>query len=297
MLVMESIQTQLLSASVEFASVDAGKSKISTPDIYTRNLTRFDLQSKIRTLRNVNQLDYLSNAQAYVRPWENDEVVYVSGALERAHTRLVELGASICLPETILLIKTTGWEEGGANGYTRDNAIYLNERSLSHDLILHEIFHIISRYNETKRDRVYSTMGFALTNDIVYCDDLRITNPDTPTLKHFVKLRHQNRDIEGALIIRASREYDGGGFFSFVRKYVLVLDRVDGVHVPKMVDGHELLLRFDQVQDLYRQIGSNTAYNIHQEETAADHFTEALLGNTMLPDQHLINELVKTLQE
>src|SRR5688572_20473671 len=115
--------TQLLSASVEFASVDAGKAKIATPDLYTRNLTRFDLQSKIRTLTPASQCDYLRNTQNYVRPWDGDEEAYVSAAIERAHKRLVEIGASICLPDTIVMIKTAGWEEGNANGYTRDNAI------------------------------------------------------------------------------------------------------------------------------------------------------------------------------
>lgn len=288
--------TQLLSARVEFASVDAGKAKIATRDVYTRNLTRFDRQAKIRTLKLVSESDYLRNVQEYVRPWERDEEAYVGAAIERAHKRLGDLGASVCLPDTIVVVKTTGWEEGGANGYTRGNAIYLNERSLSNDLVFHEIFHIISRYNESKRDSIYATMGFQLTNDILYCDDLRITNPDAPSLKHFIALRHQGRDIEGALIIRANREYDGGGFFGYVRKQVLVLDRADGAHVPKVADGHEVLLRYDQVQGLYEQIGRNTAYNIHQEEAAADHFTEALIGTTGLPDRHLVDELVKVMQ-
>jgi hypothetical protein len=289
--------TQLLSATVEFASVDASKAKIATPDEYTRNLTRFDLQAKIRTLKPVNTCDYLRNVQDYVRPWDSNEETYISAAFVHAHNRLIELGVSVYLPNTIVLIKTSGWEEGGANGYTRDDAIYLNERSLSQDLVFHEIFHIISRFNESKRDRIYATMGFKLTNDILYCDDLRITNPDTPTLKHFIDLRHKGRDIQGALIIRASRVYDGGGFFAYVRKHVLVLEHIDGSHVPKMVDGREELLRYDQVQGLYEQIGRNTAYNIHQEETAADHFTEALKGTTTLPDQRLVDELVKILQD
>lgn len=289
--------TQLLSATVEFASVDMGKAKIATPDVYTRNLTRFDLQAKIRTLNPVSHCDYLRNVQEYVRPWDGDEEAYVTTAIERAQNRSVDIGASVCLPDTIVMIKMSGWEEGGANGYTRDNAIYLNGRSLSHELVFHEIFHLISRYNESKRDRIYATMGFKPTNDILYCDDLRITNPDAPTLKHFIELRHKSANIEGALIIRASRKYDGGGFFGYVRKYVLVLDRTDGTHIPKVVDGREVLLRYDQVQGLYEQIGRNTAYNIHQEEIAADHFTEALSGATTLPDHRLVDELVKILQE
>ncbi|MCY3008095.1 MAG: hypothetical protein NTV29_19255 [Planctomycetota bacterium] len=290
--------THLLSATVEFASLDTGKSKIATPDVYTRNLTRFDLQAKIRTLRPTSQRDYLCNVQEYVRPWDTDEEAYVVAALEHAHNRLVDLGVSVCLPDTIVMVKTSGWEEGGANGYTRDNAIYLNERSLSDHLVFHEIFHIISRYNESKRDGIYATMGFNRTNDILYRDELRITNPDAPSLNHYITLQHQGREIEGALIIRASREYDGGGFFGYVRKLVLVLDRVvDNAHVPRLADGKEVLLRYDQVQGLYEQIGRNTAYNIHQEETAAEHFTAVIEGKTGLPDQRLVDELVKILQE
>lgn len=291
------MSAQLLSSAVEFASVDAGKAKIATPDAYTRNLTRFDLQAKIRTLRPATHCDYLSNAQEYVRPWDSDEEEYVKSAIERAHKRLTDIGATICLPDSIVMVKTVGWEEGNANGYTRENAIYLNQDSLTSDLVFHEIFHIISRYNTCKRDRIYETIGFNPTNDILYCDELRITNPDAPSLNHFIRLKHQGRDIEGALIIRASREYDGGGFFGYVRKHVLVLDRIDGAHVPKVADGCEVLLRYDQVNGLHEQLGHNTAYNIHQEEVSADHFKEVIKGTTGLPDQVLVDKLIVILQE
>lgn len=278
----------LLSSEVDFVSVEQAAEQISTSDEYTQNLTPFDLHAKIQTLEDVSEADYLSNCTSFVRPWANDEVAYLGAIIGELDDRLQTLGVKVVLPTKIVMVKTTGWEEGGANGYTRENAIFLNRNSLGRDLFTHELFHIISRHNPEIRNRVYKILGFELSDPIEYNDDLRITNPDTPTLMHLLTVGYGDSQIQVAMIIRSQRKYAGGGFFSYVVKRLLTADSDSdtGSEYPGFS-----MLRYDQVRKLYDQIGRNTAYNIHQEELSAVHFRYLVNGTSGLPDQHLVDSL------
>jgi hypothetical protein len=69
-------------------------------------------------------------------------------------------------PKTILLIKTTGDEEGGQQ-YTRANAIVLNHNILmeGHEkelrqCIARELFHVLSRQNPDLREKFAQSLDF-----------------------------------------------------------------------------------------------------------------------------------------
>jgi hypothetical protein len=196
------------------------------------------------------------------------------------------------LPEDILLIKTTGWEEGGANGYTRDNAIYLNQHSLSLHLLIHEFFHIVSRTNPQRATSAYGLLGFEEIGEVQYDDLLRISNPDAPFLRHAVTVTYHGTPCKVCLVIRGSGPYQGGGFFTYVRKKLLMLEKRGEEWVPDIrKKGQYVFMDYHEVHGLYQQIGRNTGYNIHQEEVTAVHFEYLLDGRKGLPNQHLIDGL------
>jgi hypothetical protein len=287
----------LASSNVEFLSRHDGMQRISTSDEYSHHLTKFDRMAKIRTLDpSVDEGDYLQNCRQFVREWTEDEIAYLSGAIREVDQRMSDLGVCVTLPATISFVATTGWEEGGVRGYTRENTIYLNRHRLSRSLVFHELFHIISRYNEAKRDRSYHTLRFTKCNDLDYDEDLRITNPDAPSLCHFIRFLHSGLETFGAIIIRSSAQYTGGGFFSYVTKKLLVVEESAGWFSPKLNDGKLVFLDFSEVAQLYSKIGRNTAYNIHQEEICAEHFAAIMTEETELPDQHLVSNLLSVLQ-
>ena len=73
-------------SEIAFLSRTEGMDKISTSDFYSQGLTKFDCMSKIRSLDpNVTESDYLQNCRSYVRPWNDDEVAYISMVVEEAH--------------------------------------------------------------------------------------------------------------------------------------------------------------------------------------------------------------------
>lgn len=281
----------VLNSSVRFLTRGEGQDQISTSDAYTQNLSKFDLQAKIRTVGQADERLYFENARRHVRAWTKDEVVYLGQMIAAADKRARELGLRLQLPKDILLIKTTGWEEGHANGYTRENAIYLNQNSLSYELLLHELFHVISRSNPSLATQAYGLLKFQPCADVAYTDDLRISNPDAPFLRHFTTLHRNGGVFDAVIVMRASRPYAGGGFFAYVRKKLLVVEGDGPRKSVKIVNGAPILVEFSEVDDLYAGIGRNTGYNIHQEEVTAVHFELIMRGKAAPANPQLTDRL------
>ena len=209
---MTKTSPSLCGARIAFATRNEGRAQIARSDYYSQNQSLFDRSAKTMTLGAVSESGYLENAARHVHAWTPDEVAYLARVIAAADRRMQELKLAVDLPETIVLVKTDGWEEGGANGYTRANAIYLNRNSLSEPLVLHELFHVISRHNPAKIDEIYATLGFRRCNEIAFDLDTKITNPDAPYLRHYMALHVNGEPIEAALVLVAARAYAGGGF-------------------------------------------------------------------------------------
>lgn len=272
----------LQGSEVVFSEWTGGRNLISTSDSYTKSLSEYELGAKLRSLRpNPTEQDYLTAAATHVLPWRKHEVDYVATAIERTEKRLNALNITLPLPANIHLVKTTGWEEGGARGYTRGNTIYLREGSLSPRLIWHEIFHILTRFApKEKVDRIYRTIGFFSTTPYTFSHARRISNPDAPTeSRHAIEVTHLGQQINAGIVLIGAREYTGGTFFGYIQRRLLLLD------------GSARLLPFPCVTGLRRKLGRNTAYDIHQEEVAAVHFEHLLAATSNLPDPGLVDKL------
>ncbi|WP_199555273.1 hypothetical protein [Sandaracinobacteroides hominis] len=269
--------------------------EIAKSDSYSQNQSLFDRSAKTMTLGAVSEKGYLENAARHVHGWTLDEVAYLTRVIAVANQRMQDLKLAVELPETIVIVKTDGWEEGGANGYTRANAIYLNRNSLSEKLLLHEFFHVISRYNAAKIDKIYATLGFRRCNEVAFDLDTKITNPDAPFLRHYISLRVNGEPIEAVLALVATRAYAGGGFFGYVGKKIVAVEGPDDAKVVRTVDGAPLMYDHRVAIDLYDQIGRNTAYTIHQEEVSADHFEMLMSGETGARHPHLVEALHRAL--
>lgn len=281
----------LCQARVAFTTRDEGRVEIAKSDHYSQNQSLFDRSAKTMTLGAVSEKDYLENAARHVHGWTLDEVAYLTRGIAAANQRMQDLKLAVELPETLVLVKTDGWEEGGANGYTRANAIYLNRNSLSEQLLLHELFHIISRYNAAKIDEIYATLGFRRCNEVAFDLDTKITNPDAPFLRHYISLRVNGEPIEAVLALVATRAYTGGGFFGYVGKKIVAVEGGDDAKVVRRANGAPVMYDHRVAIDLYDQIGRNTGYTIHQEEVSADHFEMLMSGEPGTRHPHLVEAL------
>lgn len=289
-----------LNSKFVFASLENARNLVAKSDVYSSILTRFDLESKVKNIKAFTEQDYLHNARKYLYSWHEYEIDYLTQLIKITEEKIKKKKYKFDLPNEIFLIKSAMHEEGGANGFTRANYIVFNLNSLSIHLFEHELFHVISRFNESKIGEAYGILGFKECNEVEIPTpfiDYKITNPDAPFNNYYLQLKHDGTDIEALMMLYSKKEYSGGGFFSYLNKGLLVLKDEKGVKKASVVNGKLNILDYDEVEGLFSQIGKNTGYNIHQEELSADHFTMCLNDIENLPDQHLINKLDELLKK
>jgi hypothetical protein len=275
----------------------------SQPDAYTRTLTPFDLSIRFdKALGSLKQEDYLRKAAAEVHNWPEDEQAKLKDAFEKIDAYVQRTGARLHMPDTVKLIKTSGGEEFGAEGYTRSNRIMLNSAAQPIDLhiVAHELWHVISRTNEGIRDDAYAVFHFKPCNNINYKEALKgqvITNPDCPTLQHSISVQKDGKSIEVVPVLYTKQAYSPG--FSAMQNAsigLLALTGDDKHKQPQVEDGKAVVYEFNDVPDFFQKAGMNTQYILHIEEITAEHFA-ALLSDAKMRQMEYVEGLKAVLMK
>ena len=76
---------------VRFASPEEGRSILTADDVFTATLSRFDLQCRLKTDKDVTLADWKQFVAKHVRAWEPAEVESVTQSISRLQKRLEEL--------------------------------------------------------------------------------------------------------------------------------------------------------------------------------------------------------------
>jgi hypothetical protein len=240
-------------------------------------------------------------------PWLPDETNKITGIFQTLERKLVAW--HLPFPPTILLIKTSGREEGDAS-YTRQNAVILCERDLRSDesnlnnLITHELFHILSRQNPLLRRELYHIIGFNPINTVELPEELRqrkITDPDGVQYSWLINVTNQGRTLPVVPILCSSTLHylpsQGGEFFNYLTFKLLVITN-DGTHwVPRLINRHPQLLEPGEVQGFFEQVGNNTSYIIHPDEILADNFVLLINETTNPPTPRIVADMKKVFME
>ncbi len=223
---------------VKFADSREGAAALARRDDYIQQLSPFDLQVRTKTAQPVSTEQFLQFVASHARDWTPDEIARITPLLEALARKLAPW--KLQFPAEILLVKTSGQEEGGA-AYCRGAAIVLpqnmidNRRDNLAKVLPHEIFHVLSSHNPELRQRLYATIGFAPCGEIALPDALarrKITNPDAPLNNYFIECAWQGRDAEWLPVLISKSDYDpaaGGTLFSYLDFKLLLLENQNGV--------------------------------------------------------------------
>lgn len=285
----------------EFASAKAGREILQADDDFMQRLSPFDLQARLQTTEKVAPDQYKKLLAANVLEWEDAQIESIRTVMQDLEEPLAKL--KIPNMPTLQFVATTGREESGA-AYTRANAIFLTKAQLQMNkqglkkLVLHELFHVISRANLPLRDRLYNILGFVPSNEIILPQSLRdrgITNPDAPIIQHVLKVKLDSQEEAlVAPVLYAKTDYDPNvarsmfGYLNF--GLMKVTTGANGQLIATEVDGEPVL--FDKsLADFRRQIGRNTEYIIHPEEVLADNFVELMMENSNVPDPWILKRM------
>ncbi len=292
-------------SQLHFATTVQAADVLAGPDRFLGALSRFDCQARLKTDTMVTGQDVGAFAARQVLAWTDEERGTVSAAIAAIRVRMEPF--DLPFPDSILLIKTTGQEEGNA-AYCRGNAIVLPARMTKRPptslqrLLIHELFHVLSSHNPELRGKLYSLVGFTTCRPIAMPPSLRdrkLTNPDAPQLDAFIQLDIDGANVAAVPILFASAPaYDverGGSFFDYLTFRLMAIEKSADGWQPALAGGEPRLLDPKSTPSFHSQIGGNTAYIIHPDEILADNFVHLINQTKKLTTPDLVARLRRQL--
>jgi hypothetical protein len=268
---------------IVFAGIEEGKKRLITKDDFINSLSPFDRSARLKTDQPVSEKEFLEHLANQVMSWTIDERNRIRVIVESVSNQLRPF--KLRFPQKILLIKTTGQEEGGA-AYSRPNAIVIPQNMLNQQnaglqkLLTHELFHIFTANNPKLKEALYGVINFKKCDDIelpIKLRDIKITNPDGIKNDHYVEVQYRNSVVQIVPIIYSSApKYNvtkGGEFFRYLRINLLVIEKEGNSWSYKRDNtGEPALLEMRDFPDYFNKIGFNTDYAFHPEEILAENF-------------------------
>ncbi|MEX0818321.1 MAG: hypothetical protein WD070_01975, partial [Pirellulaceae bacterium] len=279
---------------------------LRTPDKYTEALSRFDLESRLRTNDNDVTADDLMNfAAEQVVSWSDADRAKMETIIASVAQRFAKF--DLPLPPKILLIQTTGKEEGDA-AYCRRHAVILPRRyvgfpaSQLEPIFIHELFHVLSSHNEPLRHLLYEIIGFKPCPEITLPTPLaefKISNPDGPTLSYYIELELDGNRRLAVPLLYSPERFDpehGRSFFGYLKFRLLVVQQDAGHWSAVEEAGMPILLDPKQTPSFHQQIGRNTRYIIHPDEVLADNFMHLMMQTPDLPNPEIVDKMAAHLK-
>jgi len=272
------LQFSFAGSTVQLLDSAGAATATAQSDAYTKALTPFDLQIRLGS-SSATEKDYLAMAAKQARNWPAEEQQQIKKSYEELEAFLKQNNVKLSLPKEILMIKTAGKEEFGAEGYTRENRISLctgPQQRIDLHLIAHELFHVYSRFNAAKRDELYAVFGFRKCNRLNTAAAMNghmITNPDCPFIEHYIPLMVNDQQMDMVLQLYSRNDYkDSYTLGDYANLGLLRVSGMGADKKPVMKNGKGEVYELEQVPDFFAKIGTNTSYILHPEEIAAEHF-------------------------
>ena len=209
--------------------------------------------------------------------------------------RLIEKVNPALYPKDIELVKTDINHYGEDVYYTRENMIIIPSNifeeknvDVQKNVMMHEIFHILSRYNDDFRDALYALIGFhKFDSKIEYPEVLQnkiLTNPDGVRTDYAIHLKDKAGRKQLALPIISSRREryspEVPSFFSYLNfdLYPIICDEDGGNCGLGANEKGESTLSIEHNAHFFELIKDNTTYIIHPDEIMAENFMLSILA-------------------
>jgi hypothetical protein len=293
-------------ALVTLATVEQGRHVLTNRDEFIAALSPFDRAVRMKNDRPVAEREFLDFLGRSVVGWTPEETHRIGAAVKALGDRCSSW--HLPLPAEILLIKTSGEEEGHAC-YTRQQAIILPHReagSAAADLepiLSHELFHVLSRCNPKLRDALYRIVGFSPINEVELPPGLaprRLSNPDGFQNRWAITITNRGVALPVVPILFSSTDhYDaskGGELFAYLKFRLLGVERRQDHWQPRVLSGEPQLLEVPNISGFYEQVGRNTDYIIHPDEILAVNFVKLIQGETNVPTPRILSEMRRVLK-
>lgn len=295
------LMRQSVRPEFHFASPARSRELLTRRDDFIQRLSPFDRSARVKTEQPVSETEFLRFVGSNIQAWNQDQE-RVQAALDQIQERIEGLN----WPDRIELIRTSGREEGNAP-YTRGHAIILPDRVFDSDqhpdlkqLLLHELFHILSRGNPALKTELYAGIGFSYCREITLPDSLKsrkITNPDAPMLDFCIQLNLQGQPIRAVPVLfsKTPSYSQGGEFFDYLSFQFLLLESDGSSFLSVSQEPGYRLADPGDVTGFFEQVGRNTDYVLHPEEILADNFALLMLEVQDVPSPEILFQMKEIL--
>lgn len=241
---------------------------------------------KTQTGNRQNQVQaYKDFLKKEVSHFTENDIQFIQDVMIKARELCDNISPDI-FPQELKLIKTKANHYGKFTYYTRENCIIIPQNVLNEDrdaeafleTILHEIFHIYSRFNPDKRAALYRLIGFKKVGNIQIpeaLDQRILLNPDGIDYQYIMTLSSDGETTQVAPLLYAKfpkLNTEKRGFFAYTQFELFELKKENNILKIKIQSGATSTLPNYFQADFHHQIGPNTGYVIHPDEILADNF-------------------------
>jgi hypothetical protein len=241
--------------------------------------------------RNKVLTTYKSFLRTSVSTWTMDEKEKLFNLFTRAKAICDKVSPRL-YPGSIRLIKIKTNHYGPDVYYTRGRDIlipenifdnYSEERQLP--VMLHEIFHIYSRYNEKTRTDLYNLIGFKKSDRPVVLDanlaKIILTNPDGVSMNYYMTLSNDGKATDIVPCITSKNrtfKTTSPAFFDYLNFDLYKITKSGTGFITESDANGKTTLDVSETPSFFAQIKDNTQYIIHPDEIMADNFMLGLLA-------------------
>lgn len=207
----------------------------------------------------------LNDHKNYLRPLETKEFSENQKKhLNSIMTKINQTWSKLNLPNLNINFILTNGNESFGMPYTRGKSIILNQKyfkkyrfgslnTVSEGLIVHEMFHILSRKNPQLKEVIYKSLGFYKIKEVKHPSF--VTNPDCPDYDWAIGLKNKNTNMTFEAVLNVSlfnkSELSGKEVFNNDEKWFV---NISDTNLKELI--------------------KETDYLIHPEEIAAEYFRQ-----------------------
>lgn len=291
--------------------IDGFFDKVSIIDMAIQLKTEKTFASRSEALK-----EYKAYLQTEVMNWSDTDKILMNEIFDTIKAQVIRVNPSL-MPEDIRLVKVRTNHYGADVYYTRGHNIMIPENALTRQgarqmlepVMIHEVFHLVSRYDVALREKIYALIGFFPHKMDMKVpkriSDRWLTNPDGVSTDYYIELRDEDKVAKAVpLILSNKEEFTSANptFFSYLQFDLFELE--DATQTLLLSEKLSTTLTDGMMPGFFEQIKDNTQYIIHPDEIAADNFIYAVTRSNITDSDRfseegadLVEKIYKILQE
>lgn len=274
---------------------------------YFAGATPYDLQFRLQRKDATAEMLMAFGAEQMMDFTEKEKAVLVA-AMEEIEALLKEKKLHLPQISEITFIRSTQAEEPGS-AYTRGTQIYMDgliptllagrggEHQEGLAILVHELFHCLTRNAPDFRRDMYRLIGFQIVDqefDLpAEVRSISVSNPDVERHDAYAEFTIDGEKRKCTLVLISKKPFERpGDSLNYLMDVALV-------PVETNENGQPYYL-MKESEDYRKVFGTNTDYVIDPEECMADNFSYALVygpnGSKHFPDPELLQAILELLQ-